>query len=171
MIVKTVTAGVACALAIGNEVLPEKIVNNYSVKRQYKRAQPTFIYFDKFYGKILQKNVNDKTEKESSKFFTKLVYEKNDSVLEKRYEKMKIFQTAIRKNQGCMASRKVRKTKARNQPKIPRNKLRTKASFMCLECSFFSYNSFSKIAQVISKVISSLEKKIFVKIVQLRKIK
>ena len=79
-----ISAGIACGLSLGNEVLHKLIINKYNkYKKQYERDQQTIKSFDKLYRKTLQNNVIDKTEYESlCNIFTKYVDEnKNESFL------------------------------------------------------------------------------------------
>ena len=81
-IVLPVSAGVACALSLGNKVLHKIIINKYNkYKKQYEKDQLTNKSFDKLYRKSLQDNVIDKNEYESlCNIFTKYVDEnKNES--------------------------------------------------------------------------------------------
>ena len=84
LIVLAISAGIACALSLGNKVLHKLIINKYNkYKKQYERDQQTIKSFDKLYRKSLQDNVIDKTEYESlCNIFTKYVNEnKNESFL------------------------------------------------------------------------------------------
>ena len=84
LIVLPISAGVACALSLGNKILHKIIINKYNkYKKQYERDQNTIKSFDKLYRKSLQDNVIDKTEYESlCNIFTKYVDEnKNESFL------------------------------------------------------------------------------------------
>ena len=79
-----ISAGIACALSLGNKILHKLIINKYNkYKKQYERDQNTIKSFDKLYRKSLQNNVIDKTEYESlCNIFTKYVDEnKNESFL------------------------------------------------------------------------------------------
>ena len=63
LIVLPISAGIACTLSLGNEVLRKLIINKYNkYKKQYDRDQQTIKSFDKLYRKSLQGNVIDKTE-------------------------------------------------------------------------------------------------------------
>ena len=84
LIILPISAGMACALSLGNKVLPKLIINEYNKnKKQYEKDQITIKSFDKLYRKSLQDNVIDKTEYESlCNIFTKCVDEnKNESFL------------------------------------------------------------------------------------------
>ena len=84
LIVLPISAGVACALSLGNKILHKIIINNYNkYKKQYERDQNTIKSFDKLYRKSLQDNVIDKTEYASlCNIFTKYVDQnKNESFL------------------------------------------------------------------------------------------
>ena len=77
LIILPISAGVACALSLGNKILHKIIINKYNkYKKQYERDQNTNKSFDKLYRKSLQDNVIDKTEYESlCNIFTKYVDE------------------------------------------------------------------------------------------------
>ena len=82
LIILPISAGVACALSLGNKVLHKLIINKYNkYKKQYERDQNTIKSFDKLYRKSLQDNVIDKTEYDSlCNIFTRYVDEnKNES--------------------------------------------------------------------------------------------
>ena len=84
MIILPISAGVACALSLGNKILHKLIINKYNkYKKQYERDQNTIKSFDKLYRKSLQDNVIDKTEYESlCNIFTKYIDQnKNESFL------------------------------------------------------------------------------------------
>ena len=84
LIILPISAGVACALSLGNKILHKIIINKYNkYKKQYERDQNTIKSFDKLYRKSLQDNVIDKTEYESPcNIFTKYVDQnKNESFL------------------------------------------------------------------------------------------
>ena len=84
LIILPISAGIACALSLGNKVLHKLIINKYNkYKKQYERDQNTIKSFDKLYRKSLQDNVIDKTEYDSlCNFFTRYVDEnKNESFL------------------------------------------------------------------------------------------
>ena len=84
LIILPISAGVACALSLGNKILHKLIINKYNkYKKQYERDQNTIKSFDKLYRKSLQDNVIDKTEYENlCNIFTKYVDEnKNGSFL------------------------------------------------------------------------------------------
>ena len=60
LIVLPISAGIACAISLGNKILHKLIINNYNkYKKQYERDQNTIKYFDKLYRKPLQDNVID----------------------------------------------------------------------------------------------------------------
>ena len=84
LIILPISAGIACALSLGNKVLHKLNINKYNkYKKQYERAQQTIKYFDKLYRKSLQDNRIDKTEYDGlCNNFTKYVDEnKNESFL------------------------------------------------------------------------------------------
>ena len=84
LIVLPISAGIACAISLGNKVLHKLIINKYNkYKKQYERDQQTIKFFDKLYRKSLQDNVIDKSEYESlCNIFTRYVDEnKNESLL------------------------------------------------------------------------------------------
>ena len=84
LIILPISAGVACALSLGNKILHKLIINKYNkYKKQYERDQNTIKSFDKLYRKSLQDNVIDKTEYENlCNIFTRYVDEnKNESFL------------------------------------------------------------------------------------------
>ena len=84
LIVLPISAGIACALSLGNKILHKLIINKYNkYKKQYERDQNTIRSFDKLYRKSLQDNVIKKTEYESlCNIFTRYVDEnKNESFL------------------------------------------------------------------------------------------
>ena len=84
LIILPISAGIDCALSLGNKVLHKLIINKYKkYKKQYKRDQNTIKSFDKLYRKSLQDNGIDKTEYESlCNILTKYVDEtKNESFL------------------------------------------------------------------------------------------
>ena len=84
LIILPISAGIACALSLGNKILHKLIINKYKkYKKQYERDQNTIKSFDKLYRKSLQDNVIDKTEYESlCNIFTKYVDQnKNESFL------------------------------------------------------------------------------------------
>ena len=84
LIVLPISAGIACALSLGNKILQKLIINRYNkYKKQYERDQQTIKSFDKLYRKSLQDNVIDKTEYESlCNIFTRYVDgNKNESFL------------------------------------------------------------------------------------------
>ena len=60
LIVLPISAGIACAISLGNKILHKLIINNYNkYKKQYERDQNTIKSFDKLYRKPLQDNVID----------------------------------------------------------------------------------------------------------------
>ena len=77
LIILPISAGIACTLSLGNEILHKLIINKYNkYKKQYERDQQTIKTFDKLYRKSSQHNVIDKTEYESlCNIFTKYVDE------------------------------------------------------------------------------------------------
>ena len=82
LIILPISAGIACALSLGNKILHKIIINKYNkYKKQYERDQNTIKSFDKLYRKSLQDNVIDKNEYESlCNIFTKYVDQnKNES--------------------------------------------------------------------------------------------
>ena len=84
LIILPISAGVACALSLGNKILHKIIINKYNkYKKQYERDQNTIKSFDKLYRKSLQDNVIDKNEYESlCNIFTEYVDQnKNESFL------------------------------------------------------------------------------------------
>ena len=84
LIVLPISAGIACALSLGNKILHKIIINKYNkYKKQYERDQLTIKSFDKLYRKSLQDNIIDKNEYESlCNIFTKYVDQnKNESFL------------------------------------------------------------------------------------------
>ena len=86
LLVLPISAGIACALSLGNKILHKIIINKYNkYKKQYEKDQNTIKSFDRLYRKSLQDNVIDKNEYESlCNIFTKYVDEnKNESFLKK----------------------------------------------------------------------------------------
>ena len=84
LIVLPISAGIACALSLGNKILHKLIINKYNkYKKQCERDQNTIKSFDKLYRKSLQDNVIDKTEYDSlCDIFTRYVDgNKNESFL------------------------------------------------------------------------------------------
>ena len=84
LIVLPISAGIACALSLGNKILHKLIINKYNkYKKQYERDHQSIKSFDKLYRKSLQDNVIDKTEYDSlCNIFTRYVDEnKNESFL------------------------------------------------------------------------------------------
>ena len=84
LLILFLSAGIGCALSLGNKVLHKIIINKYNkYKKQYERDQNTIKSFDKLYRKSLQDNVIDKSEYESlCNIFSKYVDEnKNESFL------------------------------------------------------------------------------------------
>ena len=84
LIILPISAGIACALSLGNKVLHKLIINKYNkYKKLYERDQNTIKSFDNLYRKSLQDNIIDKSEYESlCNIFTKYVDEnKNESFL------------------------------------------------------------------------------------------
>ena len=84
LIILPISAGIACALSLGNKILHKIIINKYNkYKKLYERDQNTIKSFDKLYRKSLQDNIIDKNEYENlCNIFTKYVDEnKNGSFL------------------------------------------------------------------------------------------
>ena len=84
LIVLPISAGIACALSLGNKILHKLIINKYNkYKKQYERDQNTIKSFDKLYRKSLQDNLIDKNEYQSlCDIFTKYINQnKNESFL------------------------------------------------------------------------------------------
>ena len=84
LIILPISAGIACALSLGNKILHKIIINKYNkYKKQYERDQNTIKSFDKLYRKSLQDNIIDKTEYENlCNIFTRYVDEnRNESFL------------------------------------------------------------------------------------------
>ena len=84
LIILPISAGIACALSLGNKILHILIINKYNkYKKQYEKDQNTIKSFDKLYRNSLQDNVIDKTEYQSlCNIFTKYVDQnKNESFL------------------------------------------------------------------------------------------
>ena len=85
MIILPNSAGIACALSLGNKVLHKLIINkcNKYKKKQYEQDQNTIKSFDELYRKSLQVNVINESEYGSlCNIFTKYVDEnKNESFL------------------------------------------------------------------------------------------
>ena len=83
LIILPISAGIACALSLGNKIL-HKIIHKYNkYKKLYERDQNTIKSFDKLYRKSLQDNVIDKTEYDGlCNIFTRYPDEnKNESFL------------------------------------------------------------------------------------------
>ena len=84
LIILPISAGIACALSLGNKILHKIIINKYNkYKKQHERDQNTIKSFDKLYRKSLQDNLIDKTQYEClCNIFTKYVDQnKNESFL------------------------------------------------------------------------------------------
>ena len=84
LIILPISAGIAGALSLGNNILHKIIIHKYNkYKKLYERDQNTIKSFDKLYRKSLQDNIIDKTEYESlCNIFTRYVDEnKNESFL------------------------------------------------------------------------------------------
>ena len=84
LIILPISAGIACALSLGNIILHKLITSKYNkYEKQYERDLQTVKYFDELYRKPLKDNVIDKNEYESlCNIFTKYVDEnKNESFL------------------------------------------------------------------------------------------
>ena len=65
LIVLPISAGIGCALSLGNKILHKLIKNKDNKhKKQYEKNLQTIKYFDKFYRKSLQVNKIDKNEYE-----------------------------------------------------------------------------------------------------------
>ena len=85
LIILPISAGIACALSLGNKILHKLILNKYKkYKKQYEKDQQTIKSFDKLYRKSLQDNIIDKTEYHSlCNIFTRYIDEnKNESFLQ-----------------------------------------------------------------------------------------
>ena len=84
LIILPISAGIACALSLGNKILHKLIISKYNKnKEKYERDQQTIKSFDKLYRKSLQDNVIDKNKNESlCNIFTRYVDEnKNEAFL------------------------------------------------------------------------------------------
>ena len=84
LIILPISAGIACALSLGNKILHKIIISKYNkYKKQYERDQNTIKSFDKLYRRSLQDNNIDKTEYDGlSNIFTKYIDEnRNESFL------------------------------------------------------------------------------------------
>ena len=84
LIILPISAGIACALSLGNKILHKLIINKYNkYKKQYERDQNTIKSLINYIVKSLQDNVIDKNEYENlCNIFTKYVSEnKNESFL------------------------------------------------------------------------------------------
>ena len=84
LIILPISAGIACALSLGNKILHKIIIHKYNkYKKLHERDQNTIKSFDKLYRKSLQDNVIDKIEYDSlCNIFTRNVDEnKNESFL------------------------------------------------------------------------------------------
>ena len=63
LIILPISAGIACALSLGNKILHKLIINKYhKYKKQCERDQQTIKSFDKLYKKSLEVIVIDKNE-------------------------------------------------------------------------------------------------------------
>ena len=63
LIILSISAGIACALSLGNNILHKLIINKYNkYQKQYEKDQQTIKSFDELYRKSLQDNIIDKTE-------------------------------------------------------------------------------------------------------------
>ena len=95
LIILPISAGVACALSLGNKILHKIIINKYNkYKKQYERDHNTIKSFDKLYRKSLQDNIIDKTEYDGlCNIFTRYVGEnKNEFFFKYEYKnKIKLF--------------------------------------------------------------------------------
>ena len=89
LLVLPMSAGIACTLSLGNNVLQTLITNKYNKhKKQYGRDQQTIKFSDKLYRKSLQGSVTDKNEYENlCNIFTKCVDENKNEPFFKKYEK------------------------------------------------------------------------------------
>ena len=84
LIILPISAGIACALSLGNRFLHKIIIHKYNkYKKLYERDQNTIKSFDRIYRKSLQDNIIDKTEYDGlCNIFTRYVDEnKNESFL------------------------------------------------------------------------------------------
>ena len=92
LIILPISAGIACALSLGNKILHKLIKNKYNkYKKQYERDQNTIKSFDKLYRKSLQDNIIDKTEYENlCNIFTRFVDEYKVNLFYKHEYKNKI---------------------------------------------------------------------------------
>ena len=72
-----ISAGIACTLSLGNQILHKIIINNCNKYiKQYEKDQKTNKSFDKLYGQCLQDNVIERNEYESLCYiFTKYLEE------------------------------------------------------------------------------------------------
>ena len=95
LIVLPISAGVACALSLGNKILHKIIINKYNkYKKQYERDQNTIKSFDKLYRKSLQDNVSIKTNMNLFVIFLLNILMKIETNLFYKYEyknKIKLF--------------------------------------------------------------------------------
>ena len=84
LIILPISAGIACALSLGNKILHKIIISKYNkYRKQYERDQNTIKSFDKLYRKSLQDNIIDKTDYDGlCNNFTKYIDEnRNESFL------------------------------------------------------------------------------------------
>ena len=84
LIILPISAGIACALSLGNKILHKLIINKYDkYKKQYEKDRNTIKSFDELYRKSLQDNVIDENEYENlCNIFTNYINEnKNKSLL------------------------------------------------------------------------------------------
>ena len=66
LIVFLISAGIACTLSLGNQVLHRLIINKYDkYKKQYEKDQQTFKSLRNLNRKSLQQNLVDKSQYES----------------------------------------------------------------------------------------------------------
>ena len=66
LIIKRISAGIACNLSIGNKLLHRFIINKCNkYKKQYEKDEKTIKSFDELYRKSLQDYVNDTSEYKS----------------------------------------------------------------------------------------------------------
>ena len=80
-----ISAGITCALSLGNKILHRLIINKYNeYKKQYEKDHHTINSFDKYYRKSLQNHLIDASEYESLyNIFTKCLDEtKNEFFLD-----------------------------------------------------------------------------------------
>ena len=92
LVVLPSSAGIACTLSLGNNVLHKLIINKYNkYKKHYERDQITIKSSDKLYRKSLQDNAIEKNENESlCNIFTKHGDETKNECFFYIYEQKKI---------------------------------------------------------------------------------